>query len=398
MAQKYYNSAETAKILGKGVDDIKKMLESRELHGYRDGADWMFKAEDIDKLAGKPTPPATEEEGGDVLLSDAELGQSDPGLSGTVIGMNGGAQVVPDSDIRLAESDIEIAEQSKAPAEKQKPKAGSDSQATKFEELDLTLEEDLTLEDSTLMLEGKPAVGGDSSFVDLGDSKTLEDDNLVLGGSSKGSGLTIGGDSGISLVDPSDSGFSLETPVNLGASEESLELGEEDMLTTGEPASPDSAAMLKTDDEFMLTPLEEVADSEGSESGSQVIALDTEGDEEATMIGAGAAGASMAAMLDEDLSAQPALDMGVSAPLAGAPVLGAQPGATAEGAALIQPSAYSFEPPYSGLMIAGLAVCVVLLMLCGMMMFDLLRNMWSWNEAFTVNSSLMDTILGWIEG
>ncbi len=396
MAQKYYNSAETAKILGKSVDEIKKMLQSRELHGYRDGADWMFKAEDIDKLAGKSAPPATEEEGGDVLLSDAELGQSDPGLSGTVIGMNSGGQVVPDSDIRLAESDIEIADQSKAPAKK--PKAGSDSKAAKFEELDLTLEEDLTLEDSTLMLDGKPAPGGDSSFVDLGDSKTLEDDNLVLGGSDKGSGLTLGGDSGISLVDPSDSGFSLETPVNLGTSEESLELGEEDMLATGKPVSPDSAAMLKTDDEFMLTPLEEVADADGSESGSQVIALDTEGDEEATMVGAGAAGASMAAMLDEDLSTQPALDMGVSAPLGGAPVLGTQPGTTAEGAALMQASAYSFEPPYTGWQIAGLAVCVVLLILCGMMMFDLLRNMWSWNEAFTVNSSLMDTILRWIEG
>lgn len=396
MAQKYYNSAETAKILGKSVDEIKKMLQGHELHGYRDGADWMFKAEDIDKLAGKSAPPATEEEGGDVLLSDAELGQSDPGLSGTVIGMNSGGQVVPDSDIRLADSDIEIAEQSKAPAKK--PKADSDSKAAKFEELDLTLEEDLTLEDSTLMLEGKPAPGGDSSFVDLGDSKTLEDDNLVLGGSDKGSGLTLGGDSGISLVDPSDSGFSLETPVNLGTSEESLELGEEDMLATGEPAGPDSAAMLKTDDEFMLTPLEEVADADGSESGSQVIALDTEGDEEATMVGAGTAGASMAAMLDEDLSTQPALDMGVSAPLGGAPVLGAQPGTTAEGAAIMQASAYSFESPYTGWQIAGLAVCVVLLILCGMMMFDLLRNMWSWNEAFTVNSGLMDTILGWIEG
>ncbi len=400
MAQKYYNSAETAKLLGKSVDEIKKMLTNHELHGYRDGADWKFKAEDIDKMVAASGPAAPEEEGGDVLLSEVELGQSDPGLSGTVIGMNGAAQIVPDSDIRLADSDIEIADQSsKTPAtSKTPPPKPTPGSSAKFEELDLTLEEDLTLDDSTLMLEGKPAPGGDSSFVDLGDSKTLEDDNLVLGGSSKGSGLSIGGDSGISLIDPSDSGFSLETPVNLGTSEESLELGEEDMLTTDKPASDDSAAMLKTDEEeFMLTPLEEVADSEDSESGSQVIALDTEGDESATMVGGGA-GVSMAAMLDEDLSAQPALDMGGASPLAGAPLLGGQPGAAAEGAPLMQPSAYSFEPPYSGWQIAGLAVCVFLLMLCGMMMFDLLRNMWSWHEPFTVNSGLMDTILHWIEG
>ena len=51
MAQKYYNSAETAKILDVSVDDVKKMMERRELHGYRDGADWKFKVEDIDRLA-----------------------------------------------------------------------------------------------------------------------------------------------------------------------------------------------------------------------------------------------------------------------------------------------------------------------------------------------------------
>ncbi len=36
-------------------------------------------------------------------------------------------------------------------------------------------------------------------------------------------------------------------------------------------------------------------------------------------------------------------------------------------------------------------------MLVGMMMYDLLRNMWSWNGAHPVNSGLMDTILGWFE-
>ena len=42
---------ETAKILGVSVDEVKQMLDRRELHGYRDGADWKFKVEDIDQLA-----------------------------------------------------------------------------------------------------------------------------------------------------------------------------------------------------------------------------------------------------------------------------------------------------------------------------------------------------------
>ena len=94
MAQKYYNSEETAKILGISVDEVKKMVDRRELHGYRDGADWKFKVEDIDRLA-KQRPAETavgaapEEEGGDVLLSEVALGQSDMGTSGTVIAMDG---------------------------------------------------------------------------------------------------------------------------------------------------------------------------------------------------------------------------------------------------------------------------------------------------------------------
>jgi hypothetical protein len=32
--------------------------------------------------------------------------------------------------------------------------------------------------------------------------------------------------------------------------------------------------------------------------------------------------------------------------------------------------------------------------LCGMMIADLMRNMWSWNETYSVNSALMDGILG----
>jgi excisionase family DNA binding protein len=423
MAQKYYTSAETAKLLGKSVDEIKKMLERRELHGYRDGADWKFKVEDIDKLAKQSPATAAEEDGGDVLLSEVELGQSDPGLSGTVIGMNGGAQPTPESDIRLAESDLLLSD-SQATAARlgdsaaaktpppRKPSVDSTSKtplpkkpvdstsktplpkkktgdSTQFEELDLTLEEDLTLEDSSLLLEGKQA---GSSVIDLGASdKSLDDDDLVLGGSGggKGSSLAIGGDSGISLIDPSDSGLSLETPLNLGpAAEESLELGEADVLAGG------SSPKVKADEEFLLTPLEEVGDAADSESGSQVIALDTEG-EGSAVVGA-SAGASMAAMLDEDLSTQPALGIGATAPLTGMPVLGAQPVGLSEGAALATPSAALLEAPYTTGQIVSLVLCSLLLMLCGMMMFDLLRNMWSWSGIYSLNSSLMDTILGWI--
>ena len=50
------------------------------------------------------------------------------------------------------------------------------------------------------------------------------------------------------------------------------------------------------------------------------------------------------------------------------------------------------EVPFSTANIAGLTFCLLLLVMCGMMVFDLLRNMWSWGEVYTLNSSLMDVL------
>ena len=35
---------------------------------------------------------------------------------------------------------------------------------------------------------------------------------------------------------------------------------------------------------------------------------------------------------------------------------------------------------------------MVMLVLCGIMVFDLLRNIWSWDQVYTLNSSLMDVL------
>jgi hypothetical protein len=381
MAQKYYNSSEAAKILGKTVEQVKEMLERRELHGYRDGADWKFKVEDIDRVAknAPPAGPGADDDVGDVLLSEVTLGQSDPGLSGTVIGLNAAGRLAVDSDIRLAESDLALSALNEGSTETAKRKA--QAAKAKGDSSQLLLSDELKLGESPIVIGGKAA--GGSSAIDIGGKS---EDDLVLGGSSTGSDVTLGGDSGISLVDPSDSGFSLETPVNLGpSSEEPLELGEDDVVAAGSGA-------LKTDDEFLLTPLEETIDTEGSESGSQVIALDSDS---GVMAGSGSA-VSMAAMLDEDVAAQPTLDLGMGAPLAATPVLTGQPSLLAEGAAVMQPGAGFAEAPYTGWQIAGLAVCTFFLLLCGMMMFELLRSMWSFEQPLGLSSGLMNTILGWI--
>jgi excisionase family DNA binding protein len=389
MAQKYYSLTEVARLLGISEDDVKQMQTQRELHGYRDGATWKFKAEEIERLARERGAPAASAEEGDMLLSELELGASDPGASGTVIGMEGNAKGAAESDIQLAGDST--------PSAGRKSDIGSS--VSKFEELDLALDEDLSLDDN----QTQPAAAKAASISDLVVAgKDLDDDDLVLGGSGTGSDITIGGDSGISLVDPADSGLSLEEPLDLVGSAEALELGEADVVALGDAATGASPAAVKTDDDFLLTPLEEAPEEEESESGSQVIALDSEGDEAGAVVAAAPSGPSLAAMLDEDMSAAPAADLGLGAPLeaaqTGVGILAAQPGAFAQGATVPQPTAMLAEMPYTTWNIVSLALCTLLLLFCGMFMYDLLRNMWSWDAPYSINSSLMDTILSWFGG
>jgi excisionase family DNA binding protein len=395
MAQKYYTVDEAAKVLKVTPADVNRMRERRELYGVSTGAEWKFKVEDVERVAQERASSAASRED-EVLLSELELGESDPAKSGTVIGSGVGKDIssgisrssslFSDSDIELAESDVRKAGDVKLPAQS--------SQMSGLEEIDLTLDEDLKLDGSSVGAathDGK-AEGGSSSHKGV-----LDDDELVLGDSGSGSDVTIGGDSGISLVDPADSGLSLEEPLDLVAGgEDSLELGEDDMLSIAEDI--ESPAQVKADDDFLLTPLEEEGGDEDSESGSQVIALDSESvsDEAATMI----AGSRSAPMLDEDLSPAAGMGMGGGAPamgvmpgaaptLGGVPTIMSSPDPSMMGGGMVLP-----ETPYSVWNVLSLALCVILLSVGGMMTYDLARNMWSWEGTYDVSSSLMDWVLG----
>ena len=86
-------------------------------------------------------------------------------------------------------------------------------------------------------------------------------------------------------------------------------------------------------------------EADESESGSQVIALDTEGegDEGVTMIAAGGGG--MAAMLDEDLSVDSSPGF---MPAGGGDMALGQPGGLPAGAAMMQPAYACRKPPTPG--------------------------------------------------
>ncbi len=394
MSQQFYDITKAAEVLDLKPADVQLLREQNKLRGFRDGASWKFKVDDVqnylaESIKSRNAPDdAVDDElvlggsaqvagGSDLELgtgsSDLEIGE---GSSDLELGSESSDLKLGGSDLELTEtefeftgsSDIDLAGEGKGPS-------GSDL------ELDLTLDQDVSLGESDIALASEEKAEGGSD-VEVG-SDVLDDEDLVLGGSGAGSDVTIGGDSGISLVDPADSGLSLEEPLDLtGEDDESLELGEDDMLTL-EEADTDAAAELQTDDEFLLTPLEEVGDEE---SGSQVIALDTEDDS--------AVAAAMPAMLDEDLGGG-GEQIGFEA-VEAAPMDMASVSAAAAGAAPMQAGAPALqEAPYSGMVVwLGLFPCTLMLVLAGMMSFDMVRNMWTWGGTTKIDSFVLDTLAG----
>jgi len=253
-------------------------------------------------------------------------------------------------------------------------------------------------------LELKPASGGGSSKKTGGSSKKgksakesdlklaadktdfddleLADEDVLSG--MPGSDITSGAaDSGIHLVDPKDSGLSLEQPLELGGSNvEMLELGEADVISLEESADVEGATQLRSDDDFLLTPVQDAGMDE-SDSGSQVIALDSE--EDLSSGGFTPATTGMVAMLEEE------------APEGGHGL--APGGAVAVGPALLTAPQVP-EAPFSGWNVLGLACCALLLVMVGIVMQDTIRNMWQFESPYPISQKITDSLdktIGWME-
>lgn len=350
-----------------------------------------------------------------ILLSEAELGGSTGRPPSTIIGkaeldfdadldlspLDKGAG--PVSDVRLAaDSDLLPVGGDDLGLDLPSPSSGS------FEGLD-ELEVDLEAESSRILapedvakvqaaaksaaksastglsdlglapLDSGTGVGGSdvslgsdaASNINLSGLSALElddDDDQVLG---EGSDVTFSGQSsGINIISPSDSGLALdEVSLDLSGSApigSSLDLGSmvEDMSL--EPLALGGGPESKVGEDFQLTPLGE-DDGDEEKDSSQVIALDELSEE--TAGSPLASGLGEPGMMAEDFS------MG-----------GLTPGAVPVGMAT------AADMPFSIWNVMGLAGCMLLLGLCGMMTFDLLRNMWSWDGVSTINSSLLEVL------
>jgi len=207
---------------------------------------------------------------------------------------------------------------------------------------------------------------GESDSIGL--SEPEEDDQVVFG---SGSDLNLSGGSGLSLVDPSED-------------DAALELDEDsDILALADSEEHSETPTLLADAES--GPFDLVADMdefEDSESSSQVIAIDDDSPFEAEMpmFDTNAFGA------EADVFG-PATETGDFGPVS-APV--PKPAATGRS---------PYEATYSGKAVTALGLlCVLPVGLAGLMVYDLVRNMWSWTQPAVLSSPIVDMLagmLGW---
>jgi excisionase family DNA binding protein len=439
MAGKFVDLKEAAKMLGCTPEELVEMRSHGDISGYRDGSSWKFKIEEVERVmadkggksgtgSGVGSGVLENDEDFDeiiktglssktglsgakasdsVLITEQELGHSAEGTSSTIIGKGEKAAGPADSDLKLAEglSDVGTAGSDKlleAPGSRLKAPDKADVLGGDLKiaggsgtgEMPVKTGSgtgDMPVKTGSGTGDMPKAAGGVemSDELDLESSEELdlgEDLQLAGSGKKKGSDVTLGaGDSGINLK-PSDSGLNLEEePLDLGSGSaiESLELPEDDEVISlsEEAVDQDEATQLKADDQFMLSPSDNLQEDE-SDSGSQVIALEDSAafDENAATL----LKQEQPVMLGEEAFGSPVAMP--EQPMAGtmAPAYGAAP-------IYVPP----VEAPYSIWNVLGLMVTAALLALCGMLMVDVMMNMWSWNGATApVSSGIMDAFLG----
>ena len=233
---------EAAKLLGMSAEDLTEMRSRNEIFGYRDGASWKFKYDEIERVAQEKgitlgaadaSPPAADDSAGDldldglgdagesdsILVSDEELGQSDESTASTIIGeaddllpADSDLQVDPDgssalrlaSDSKSGASDVELSVQSSDVLDEGGKKTGP-GDTDNLQAESSSIGDDLSLNSDSGSLElSLDELGSGGSELNLSDSNAssasasgfgsaidleLDDDEVVLG-SGAGSDVT----------------------------------------------------------------------------------------------------------------------------------------------------------------------------------------------------------------
>ena len=418
----YVSLDEAAKILGIPPDELVEMRSRGEIFGYRDGKSWKFKTEEIERVQSELDGDAMDEEAGgsSILVSERQVGPSGS-KSGPTIGNAGSSDLVLGSDLNLANddermgSDVALVPDPKSgsgvrlvnrkPASdgsgKEKNVEGKSANALSDVKLqkeggsgsEVELGSDLNLlgEDSgvasgldVMSNDSKGVAGSDSGSLGLGADLELEnddEDDLVLGSDS---GVGLASESGINLMSPSDSGLSLEDePLDLaGTGISGLDLGAEVKGGSGSASGISglgSGALIdfQQGEEFQLTPSSggiEVDD----DSGSQVIELDDSSEFGGIPVG----------------GMDPIDEQGEFGGDGFGDEVGLAGGTMAAGAGMRGVP----ETPYGTLDVLLLMGILLLMGMGGLLVSDLMRNMWAWDSQNEYTSGFTSMLVNAIGG
>lgn len=409
----YLSLEEAAKKLGISTDRLVDLRSQGQVRGFKDGSSWKFPEDAIEQLADDLADELDssgassdlmesgdlllESEGEDLLeIDSSELKLSDAAISHDSADIELASDQATDggsgaSSLELMD-DLDVLSGSDAAT-------GSSPSSGVLSELDLLGSDDGGGSDLLAGSGLDPAGEADDALAEDDDLViAADDDDLMLG--SAGSDISIAGDSGINLMSPSDSGLSLESePLDLaGSSISSLDLDVElaDGSNSGSK-SGDLAADFEADEEFQLSPSGIGLDAD-LDSGSQVIEV-----EESEAIADAVEFAE-----DDAFGAADALDDGVFAAASDsgdALALDADDEAIAlddsgdlSGQVVAPRAGMAYEVPFTLLQCVTLVLIICVMSLGGMLMTDLVRNLWTYAEPTAPVSSLTDALIdmmGW---
>ncbi|MCY2975404.1 MAG: helix-turn-helix domain-containing protein [Planctomycetota bacterium] len=442
----YVSLDEAAKLLNMTPETLVELRSRGEIFGFRDGSSWKFKADEIERVLQERSGDVLDEDAGgsSILLSERSglsglSGKIGAGLSGTNSGksdlslepseedsealqLGSDVTLVPDpssgSGVRLVnrasqtpplrgfaedddellglsdddsgEMEIDASSQSLGPGsdlelsvEPTGSSSGSKKQSPSRDDSDVLAGSDLRLQTSD--------IGGTPDLVRSDDSDSAieldgglefsnQDDDLVLGSSSD---LGLSADSGINLMSPSDSGLSLEDePLDLaGTGISGLDLGSEGSgsdVGGSDPKSGVGSGISGIDfaaaEDFQLSPSGGIEIEE--DSGSQVIEI-----EDSTEMGDPLTGARSSDPFGDSEDA----GEGGSYTEGDGDAFGVPTGGVVGAAA----GAYRGLPevPLAGWQVATLLCIVIFMGMSGILITDIVRNMWSWNGESNISVS-----------
>ncbi|MCA9192876.1 MAG: helix-turn-helix domain-containing protein [Planctomycetales bacterium] len=396
----FVSLADAAKKLGVSEDELKEMRSRGDIFGYRDGASWKFKPEEIERVASEMFGSALDEDpaGSSILVSESDIGLGSKHGSSIGSDVSSDVALVPDdtgSDVRLvaekkaaenvpmAASDDDDDELSLMSEDEDIITTGSGSGKGSDVEItgDLGLDSsvqlgsgvgsDVNLAGGSELIRGDSDPAIDSSGLDFAgsDLELVDEDDLVLSG---GSDLALANDSGINLMSPADSGISLEDePLDLAASGISgLDLAVEGSDVEN-PSAGGSAVDFQQDEEFQLSPSGVIETDE--DSGSQVIELEDSSEFGDAAVALPSGDAFGDAGFGEEGGFGDGFDAAPSAPAAA--MMGVP------------------EVPYNSLQVVGLLTILLVMCLSGVLMSDIVRNMWMSQETSDLTSGFTKALV-----